>query len=251
MKRPILICLLLIAGLLAAGCGGGKAGGVLTMGTNAEFAPFEFVDENNQIVGFDVDLASTIADKLGMKLEIQDMEFEGLVAAVASGRIDIAVAAMTITEERLEEVNFSDPYYIAGQAIVVPKDNTAIRSEADLLDKRVAVQLSTTGDIIVTEMGVPEEQIVRLQKVTHVFMELQNGRVDAIVIDIPVAERYSRNDDSLKIVSGNFEEEHYGIAVAKENEELLEQINDALRELKEDGTYDRLIEKWFEEEIGG
>ena len=100
-------------------------------------------------------------------------------------------------------------------------------------------------------MGVPEEQIVRLQKVTHVFMELQNGRVDAIVIDIPVAERYSRNDDSLKIVSGNFEEEHYGIAVAKENEELLEQINDALRELKEDGTYDRLIEKWFEEEIGG
>ncbi|HOB87601.1 MAG TPA: basic amino acid ABC transporter substrate-binding protein [Bacillota bacterium] len=239
----ILVACLLAAGLLA-GCGGGE--NVLVVGTNADFLPFEFYDDEGNIVGFDIDLAQAIAEILGMELRVEHMDFKGLVAAVQSGRVDVAIAAMTIDEERLEKVNFSDPYYNARQAIVVREDNDDIHDKEDLLDKKVAVQIGTTGDLTVTDMGLPEEQIVRLEKVTHVFLELENGQVDAVVIDLPVAQRYINIKEGLKLISGDFEDEMYGIAVAKENEELLEKINNALEQIKADGTLDKLMEKWID-----
>ncbi len=253
------IIFLLILSLLAAGCGGDRNGQdetdegnqvemkELVVGTNTGFIPFEFL-EGDEIVGFDIDLANEIADFLGVELRIEDMDFDGLIAAVASGRIDMAIAGITIDEKRKESVNFSEPYFTAVQAIVVMEDNEDIKSEKDLADKKVGVQLSTTGDFTVSDL-IDDEQITRLNHIPLLFEELKNGRVDAVVIDLPVAEKYISLHGGMKMIEGDFEEEYFGIAIAKENEELLAKVNQALAQLKADGTYDRLIRKWFEETV--
>ncbi len=218
---------------------------VLVMGTNADFPPFEFIDDDNEIVGFDIDLANEIADILDMELEIENMDFDGLVSAVATGKVDIAVAAMTIREDRLETVNFSEPYFDAGQVIVVRDDYDEIAGEDDLLDKNIAAQLGTTGQFALEDLEVPDDQVTLFPKVTEVFMELTQGKVDAVVIDEPVALRYIEQQEGLKLVGDKFTDEVFGIAVAKENTELLDQINEALEEIKESGKYDELLEEWF------
>lgn len=218
---------------------------VLLMGTNADFPPFEFIDDNNEIAGFDVDLAREIANNLGMELQIENMDFDGLIPAVVSGMVDIAVAAMTIREDRLENVNFSTPYFDAGQVIVVNAGYDAISSEADLTDKRIAAQLGTTGQFALEDLEIPMDQITLFPKVTEVFMELKQEKVDAVVIDRPVADRYIQVHEGLVIVGDNFTEEVFGIAVPKDNPELLEKINAALAELQESGKYDEIFDKWF------
>ena len=219
--------------------------GVLVMGTNADFPPFEFRNEQNEVDGFDVDIANAIAEALGRDLVIEDMSFDGLIPALQAKRIDMVVAGMTITEERSERVNFSDPYYNAGQTIVVREDNEDIQSVEDLQDKKVAVQLGTTGDFEAHDR-LPDENITQFNQVNEAFLELGNNRVDAIIIDIPVAERYIQLRDGFKTVGGAFTEEFFGIAVHKENPELLEEVNQVLAELKDSGVYDELISKWFE-----
>ncbi len=218
---------------------------VLLMGTNADFPPFEFIDDNNEIAGFDVDLAREIANNLGMELQIENMDFDGLIPAVVSGMVDIAVAAMTIREDRLENVNFSTPYFDAGQVIVVNAGYDAISSEADLTDKRIAAQLGTTGQFALEDLEIPMDQITLFPKVTEVFMELKQEKVDAVVIDRPVADRYIQVHEGLEIIGDNFTEEVFGIAVPKDNPELLEKINTALAELQESGKYDEIFDKWF------
>ncbi|MCW3491047.1 basic amino acid ABC transporter substrate-binding protein [Dethiobacter alkaliphilus] len=257
------LCFVLVLALgVLAGCGNNEANNnennngndngepaeALIMGTNAEFAPFEFINDDNEYDGFDVDMAKMIADELGMELEIDNMAFDGLISAVLSERVDMAVAAMTITEERQEEVNFSDPYINAGQVIVVLEDNDEIQSVEDLQDgKSVAVQLGTTGDIEASRI-VDDSNIVRLQQINAAFMELETGRVDAVIVDNPVAQRYINTMGSLKMVGEPLTEEYYGIAVNKDNTDLLEQINQALANIKEDGRFDELIVKWFADE---
>ncbi len=218
---------------------------VLVMGTNADFPPFEFRNEQNEVDGFDVDIANAVAEAMGRELVIEDMSFDGLIPALQANRVDMVVAGMTITEERSERVNFSDPYYNAGQTIVVREDNDEIQSVDDLQDKKVAVQLGTTGDFEAHEL-LPDENITQFNQVNEAFLELGNNRVDAIIIDIPVAERYTQLRDGFKTVGGAFTEEYFGIAVHKENAELLEEVNRVLAELKESGAYDELISKWFE-----
>lgn len=218
----------------------------LVMGTNADFPPFEFIDDNNEVAGFDVDLAKEIADILNMDLKIENMDFDGLVAAVSTGMIDMAVAAMTITEERKEQVNFSDAYIEAGQVIVVREDYDDIEGADDLTDKKVAAQLGTTGAIEAENLGVTD--LVQFTKITEVFMELAQGKVDAVVVDAPVANLFMNQQDGLKIVGDMLSAESYGIAVSKENTELLNGINDALSQIKESGKYDELLAKWFDDE---
>jgi len=220
---------------------------VLTMGTNAEFAPFEFIDEQNEIVGFDIDLANEIASHLGYDLVIENMAFDGLIPALVSERIDVVIAAMTITEERKLEVNFSEPYFNAGQVIVVRDDNTDITGIDDLKEgKKVAVQLGTTGDIKAQEIVSTTENILAFPQISLAFMELELGRADAVIVDKPVAERYLKVSEGLLIVGDALTDEYFGIAVHKENTQLLNKINEALESIKESGRYDELISKWFQ-----
>lgn len=242
------LCCTVFALVISAGCAGTQEAddeaGKLIMGTNADFPPFEFRNEQNEVDGFDVDIAKAIAAALGKELVIEDMEFGGLTQALNSNRIDMAVAGITITDLRKEEVDFSEPYHFAGQTVVVREDEGGIDSVDDLEGKIIAVQLGTTGDLEAHDR-FPAENIRQYNKINEGFLDLANKRVDAIIIDIPVAERYIEIKGSCKTVGGTFTEEYFGIAVKKENTELLTEINKVLADLKESGKFDELINKWF------
>lgn len=221
-----------------------KKRGYIIMGTEATFPPFEFRDEKNQIVGFDIDIGKKIAEALGVKLKIEDMAFDGLIPALVTKKIDMVIAAMTITEERKKTVNFSDPYFSAGQVIVVRKDSEPLKTFDDLKGKKVAVQQGTTADLIVSEIkGV---EVSRFQRFTDAFLELMNRRVDAVVLDFAPAKAYVAMYPQLTISSDILSQEEYGIAVRKEDKDLLEFINRVLRDMKK-SPYDILLEKWFKQ----
>jgi len=248
-SRMLSIFLVIIFSVLSLiGCapsGPAQDDKVLTMGTNAEFAPFEFINEQNEIVGFDIDLANEIANHMGYELVIENMAFDGLIPALEVKRIDMVVAAMTITEERELKVNFSNPYFNAGQVIVVQDDNTDITGIDDLKEgKRIAVQLGTTGDFKAQETTA-KENIAAFPQISLAFMELETGRADAVIVDKPVADRYLKVNEGLRIVGDTLTDEYFGIAVHNDNTELLNQINEALDAIKESGKYDELISKWF------
>jgi polar amino acid transport system substrate-binding protein len=222
-----------------------KKRGKLIVGTEPTFPPFEFVDEKNQVVGFDMDIANELAKRLGVKLEIVNLPFDSLIPALLQGKIDLIIAGMTITEERAKVVDFSKPYFEANQAIVVRKDGKfEPKKLEELVGKKVAVQLGTTGDLVVSEInGV---QVVRFQKFTDAFLELQNGRVDAVVLDEAPAKAYVKKFPKFLISAVVDTGETYGIAVKKGNKELLNFVNQTLDILKSSGTYNKLIQKWFE-----
>lgn len=243
------LCCLVFSFVVFTGCNETQETGLvdkqeLVMGTNADFPPFEFRNEDNEVDGFDVDIAKAIAEALGKELVIEDMEFGGLTQALNSKRIDMAIAGMTITDKRKEEVNFSDPYHFAGQTVVVLEDEEEIQGVDDLEGKIIAVQLGTTGDLEAHDR-FPAENIRQYNKINEGFLDLANGRVEAIIIDVPVAERYIEIKGGCKTVGGVFTEEYFGIAVSKENAELLEEINAVLADLKNSGKFDEFINKWF------
>uniref|UniRef100_A0A832IKD7 Basic amino acid ABC transporter substrate-binding protein n=2 Tax=Fervidobacterium pennivorans TaxID=93466 RepID=A0A832IKD7_FERPE len=222
-----------------------KKRGKLIVGTEPTFPPFEFVDEKNQVVGFDIDIANELAKRLGVKLEVVNLPFDSLIRALLQGKIDLIIAGMTITEERAKVVDFSKPYFEANQAIVVRKDGKfEPKKLEELVGKKVAVQLGTTGDLVVSEIdGI---QVVRFQKFTDAFLELQNGRVDAVVLDEAPAKAYVKKFPKFLISAVIDTGETYGIAVKKGNKELLNFVNQTLDILKGSGTYNKLIQKWFE-----
>ncbi len=220
--------------------------GKLIVGTEPTFPPFEFVDEKNQIVGFDIDIAQELAKRLNVKLEIVSLPFDSLIPALQQGKIDIIIAGMTITEERSKVVDFSKSYFNANQAIVIRKSaGFSPKTLEELVGKKVAVQLGTTGDLVVSEIsGV---NIVRFQKFTDAFLELQNGRVDAVVLDEAPAKSYVNKFSKILALSNVIDTgETYGIAVKKGNKELLNFVNQTLDILRGNKTYDKLISKWFE-----
>jgi len=222
-----------------------KKRGKLIVGTDTTFPPFEFVDEKNQVVGFDIDIANELAKRLGVKLEIVNLPFDSLIPALLQGKIDLIIAGMTITEERAKVVDFSKPYFEANQAIVVRKDGRfEPKKLEELVGKKVAVQLGTTGDLVISEInGI---QVVRFQKFTDAFLELQNGRVDAVVLDEAPAKAYVKKFPKFLISAVIDTGETYGIAVKKGNKELLNFVNQTLDILKGSGVYNKLIQKWFE-----
>ena len=222
-----------------------KKRGYIVMGTEATFPPFEYVDEQTkQIVGFDIEIAKLIARKLGVSLVIKDIAFDGLIPALTTGKIDMIVAAMTITEERAKIVSFSQPYFTAGQVIVVRKDSSfRPKSYEDLAGHKVGVQQGTTADIDVSKIkGV---EIVRYTRFTDAFLDLAIGRIDAVVLDFAPAQAYVKFNPKLVISSPVLSEEKYGIAVRKEDTDLLEVINEVLKEMKEKTCYDMLVSLWF------
>ena len=223
-----------------AGCGSSKK---LVMGTNATFPPYEFVNDEGKIVGIDAEIAEAIADKLGMELEIKDMEFDSLLTAVQSNTIDVALAGMTVTDERKLAVNFSDTYATGVQVIIVNADS-AIKTVDDLTGKKIGVQTGTTGDIYCTdEFG--QENVKQYQNGALAVAALKNNQVDCVVIDNEPAKNFVKANEGLKILETEYAVEDYAAAISKENTELLEKFNKALSELKADGTVDRIIKKYI------
>lgn len=242
MKK--LVCALLAGAMglsLLAGCGG--KGEKLVMGTNAAFPPYEFVDENNQVAGIDAEIAGAIADKLGMELEITDMAFESLIAALQGGTVDIVLAGMTVDPERQESVNFSDSYATGIQVVIVP-ENSTIATIDDLAGKTIGVQSGTTGDIYCTD-DYGQEFVKQFDNGALAVAALANGQVDCVVIDNEPAKAYVAANEGLKILDTEYAVEDYAAAIAKDNTELLDKVNAAMKELKEDGTIAKIIEKYI------
>ena len=217
------------------------AGGKIVMVTNAEFPPYEY-HENNTIVGIDADIARAIADQMGMELEIQDMAFDSLIPAIQSGKADFAAAGMTVNEERLRNVDFTETYAEAAQVIIV-KEGSAIAAPADLTGKKIGVQTGTTGDIYADD--VKNAEVQRFNKGMEAVMALTQDKLDAVIIDREPAKVFVKENEGLKILDEAFTEEEYAIAIKKGNTELLEKMNAAIKELKESGELQKIVDKYI------
>ncbi|WP_304331293.1 basic amino acid ABC transporter substrate-binding protein [Brachyspira innocens] len=214
----------------------------LYVGTNAEFEPFEYREGDN-IVGFDIDLINEIAKLIGAEIEVVDMQFDGLLPALEAKKIDLIVAGMTATEERKKFVNFSEPYYNSKQSIVVLSNNTDITTFDNFAGKKVGVVLGYTGDILVSEMTNVEVQ--KFNATSETILALKSQKVDAVVLDYEPAKNYVAQNKELKLIETDSATEEYSIAMRKDDTELLTKVNDALKTLKENGTYETLLGKYF------
>lgn len=225
-----------------------KDSGKLVIGTSAAYPPYEFHKEVNgkdTIVGFDIDIAKEIAKDLGVELEIKDMEFKGLLAALKAGKIDIVIAGMTPTEERKQSVDFSKVYYIATQGVVVQADKVdSFKTVDDLKDKIVGVQKGTTQEEIAKQI-VNESQIKGLGKVSDVMLQAINGKIDAVIVETPVAKSYVQQNPTLAVSEIKLETGDSGsaIAIKKGNEDLVQAVDATLDRLMKDNMIDDFVMK--------
>ena len=248
------MALLLVFALVACGSKGAKTAneGKLTMATNAQFPPYEFY-EGDAIVGIDAEIAGAIAQKLGLELVIEDMEFDSIIEAVKSGKADIGMAGMTVTDERKEVVNFTATYATGVQVVIVTEDS-AITSVDDLFadgaNHVVGVQRNTTGDLYTTwdleDFGLAT--IDRYGKGADAVQALLTGKVDCVVIDNEPAKAFVAETSGLKILETEYVTEDYAGAMNKSNEKLFEAVDKALQELIADGTVQSIIDKYISAE---
>jgi len=231
-----------------AGCGGGSDDTVVP-GTASGFPPFEYTEEG-ELVGFDVELAETVIDRAGYEQgEWVDIEFDSLIPSLTDGDIDLIAAAMTINDDRDQTIDFSDPYWESNQAVLVSEGGDfQPESTDDLEDVRVGAQSGTTGEDQVEELiddgVVSEDDYRQYDNYTLAVQDLENGNVDAIVIDIPVARNFA--DSRSVVVAFEIETgEEFGLGM-REDDDRLSDVNDALAEMQDDGTYDDLVSEWFE-----
>ena len=246
MKKILAIAMAAVMLTSLAACGGSKTGtakeGVLVMATNAEFPPYEY-HEGSEIVGIDAEIAAAIADKMGCTLVIEDIAFDSIIPEVSSGKADMGMAGMTVTDERKENVDFSNTYALARQVVIVV-DGSGITTLDDLAGKKIGVQLGTTGDLYATE-DYGDENIERYAKGMEAVQALAQGKIDAVIIDNEPAKVFVTENEGLIILDEAYADEQYAIAVKKGNTVLLEQINKALDELKADGTLDAIVAKYI------
>jgi polar amino acid transport system substrate-binding protein len=245
MKRLTWITLagLIILSLALSACGGGKK--KITVATDATWPPFESVNEQSkEIEGFDMDLIKAIAEKEGLELDIQNVSWDPLLAGMATCQYDMAISAMTITEERKQQFNFSDPYFAAGQVVTVRADNSDITGKDSLSGKVVGAQIGTTGALEIEK--IEGATLKTYDDVGLAFQDLMNGQIDAVVADNPLALGYvGTNSDKIKTVGEVFTDEYYGIAICKTNTDLVAQVNAGLKAVKDEGLIDKLVEKWL------
>jgi len=228
----------------------------IVLATESEFAPFEFkslVNGKDTLVGADIELAKAIGKKLGVKVEFSVMSFDNVLASVQSGKADIAIAGISVTDERKKVYDFSDSYYTSNQAIILKKDSK-IKKLSQLEGKKVGVQEGTTGDIIASgeKFGEKNKVIVktdvkRYKKGVDAVMDLKNGAIDAVVIDEKPAQEFVKNNaKKLKLVVDSAGAEYYCIAITKGNTAYKEEINKQIKAIKKDGTYDKLKAKYID-----
>ena len=223
--------------------------GKLVVGMSADYAPYEFhyIDENGKDVigGFDVDIANEIADAIGVELVIQEMDFDALVSALPAGKVDVVISGMNPTEERVKVVDFSDIYYNSQHGILVrTEDADKYKTFADLEGAKVGAQLGSTQEQI-AKAEIPNADLQLLANVNNLILELKSGKVDAIVMEKPVAEMAVKNNPDLAVGEPTYEEKTGGnaVGVAKNNPELLAKINEVINELNESGKMDDYILK--------
>ncbi len=220
--------------------------GKLTMATNAYFPPYEYF-EGEQIVGIDAEIAAAIAEKLGLELVIENMQFDSIITAVSEGAVDFGLAGMTVTDERLEQINFTISYASGVQAIVV-KEGSPITCVDDLYADgaayKVGVQLGTTGDIYATD-DFGSDLVTQFANGNEAILALTKGDVDCVIIDNEPAKAFVAANEGLVILETSYADEDYAACIAKGNDALLEAIDNAIMELTEDGTIDAIIEKYI------
>lgn len=222
------------------------ADGVLTVGTNAEFPPFEYVDDNGEADGFDIALIKAIGEKLGVEVVVENMEFASLISSIGN-KIDVAIAGMTVTDERKESVDFSNSYYEAVQYVILP-EGSEIAAADDLKGKAIGVQLGTTGDFIASD--IENAEVSGYNKAVDAVNDLINGRVDCVIIDknpaLVFEEKFEGQVVAVDGAQFGFEPEEYAIAMPKGDAALVDQVNAALEEIKADGTFDELVSTYIE-----
>ena len=216
--------------------------GTLTMATNAYFPPYEYYD-GQDIIGIDADIAKAIADKMGLELKIEDMEFDSIITAVSTGKADLGLAGMTVTPDRQKNVDFSDSYATGIQSVIVKEDSTITKID-DLQGKKIGVQLSTTGDIYATD-DFGKDSVVQYNKGNDAVMALTQGQVDAVIIDNEPAKSYVEANKGLKILDTEYATENYAACISKDNAGLTKAVNKALAELKADGTLQKIVDKYI------
>ena len=233
---------------------GAAEGGTLVMATNAEFPPYEY-HEGDEIVGIDAEIAAAIAEKLGMQLSIEDMDFNAIIPSVVSGKVDMGMAGMTVTEERLQSVSFSTSYATGVQAIIVREDSE-ITSPDDITalieagnDIQIGAQEATTGYIYASDTaengGFGSEHVQAFKVGADAVAALVTGKIDCVIIDNEPAKAYVAANEGLKILDSAYVTEDYAIAIAQGNAELLEQVNGALEDLIADGTVQSILDKYI------
>jgi polar amino acid transport system substrate-binding protein len=253
LKKILLVALfaLLAAGLALAGGSkeGTAAGGMMkiVIATDATWPPMEMVDENKEIVGFDIDLMKATAKAGGFEVEFQNTAWDGIFAGLEAGEYDAVMSSVTITDERKQTMDFSVPYINAGQILVVRKDTSGVTTLKDLAGKSVAAQIGTTGAFAVEKE--PSVNLRTYDEIGLAFEDLVNERVDAVVCDTPVAADFALMNpnfkDKLKIVGKPFTEEYYGVAVKKGNTKVLDMINAGLKKVLDTNTYKQIEDKWL------
>ena len=220
--------------------------GKLTMATNATFPPYEMTTDAGTIEGIDVDTAQAIAEKLGLELQIDDMDFDAALLSVQQGKADIAMAGITVTDERMAVMSFSDSYATGIQSVIVP-EGSDIASVDDLAGKKIGTQRGTTGYLYCSD-DFGEDAVVAYDNGLTAVQALNNGQVDAVVIDNEPAKAYVESNSGLKILDTSYAEEDYAIGMNKSNTALLEAVNAALEELKADGTLQAIVDKYIKAE---
>lgn len=250
LKKILGIALASVLAVMSlAGCGANKDANVLKMATNAEFPPYEYM-EGGEIVGIDAEIAKAIADKLGYELVIENVDFDSLIPGVQTGKYDFVMAGMTVTDERKEQVDFTQTYATGVQVIIV-KEGSPITTADDLFaegaNTKIGVQLATTGDLYCT-WDIEDEglgTVERYNKGADAVMALNSGKVDCVVIDNEPAKVFVEQNPGLKILDTEYVTEDYAAAISKDKAELRDKIDGALGELIADGTVKTIIEKYI------
>jgi polar amino acid transport system substrate-binding protein len=257
MKKGIIVSILMAAAIIASialsGCTEEEVNKII-VGTSADFPPFEYVDENQNIVGFDIDAIKSILTDQGYTVEVQDISFDSLIASLQAGKIDVIAAGMSITDEREEQIDFSDPYYEADQSILINADSGIIINDIeDLINLTMGAQTGTTGAAWMDDYyleradndSLDPNPLKRYETYTLAILDLENENLDAIILDKPVALAFEELHDfevALTIIT----DENYGFGVKEGNTELLNDINDGLEKLQSSDDWNDLITKYFE-----
>lgn len=219
-----------------------------TVATDSSFVPFEF-DQDGEHVGFDIDIVNALADEVGFTIDLETTNFDGIIPGLQTGAFDIAIAGITITDERKNAVDFTDPYYKSGIKVGVPVDNTDIKGVEDLSGKTVASRLGSAPLDYIKD-NIPDAKALPFEQLDQVYLAVEGGTADAVLYDAPNVEYYvsTAGEGKLKVVGDLLEAQDYGIAVSKGNDELVAAMDTALAKIIEDGTYADIYKKWFGEE---
>ncbi len=249
MKKILAIILCAVMVFAFAGCASFrtydeiKEDGKLVVATNATFPPYEFRDDNGNFAGIDIEIIQAVGEYLGLEVEITDIEFDAIITSVSSGKADIGIAGMTVTEDRLKNVDFSDTY-ATGKQVVITASDSGINGVADLAGKKVGVQTGTTGDIYASDDSTIGS-VEQFNSGTEAVLALSQGKIDAVIIDNEPAKKYIEKYEDLVIIDEEYTYEEYAMCIAKGNTELVEKINEALKALKDSGELQKIIDKYI------